>query len=302
MSRRTAAGPAFCAALLALAAGPAGATNVGFLPGDAFFHTTLTKDVADELAGGGAVALRCVQSDHAVGGLCGYAGYWNAELPAGHPLNGRLAELYKRLRKEVRDRRVREIVRDDGAVEYHEENGFRLFLYNHDARHRPIGLRYNETWVTDAAAFYGVPEKATDRVLLDSFILDSAAFALDWRDAAVVPPLRATCPPIPEQSETLRRFNVASPKMKEPITFDGPLLAVVTEDRDLKAYMHPTPETEETIGTTYYAVTADGLRRWRYFRGHGWLADDWPASGEPDKYKTLLNDDFEDDFMEPEDD
>ena len=199
---------------------------------------------------------------------------------------------------------MREVVGADGAVRTYEENGFRLFLYNrsYEPARRRIGLRYNETWVTDAAAFYTQPEAAAGSVLLDSFVLDSAAFARDWRDAAAVPPLRATCPPVPERLNVLRGFNVAGPEIEEPITFDGPLRAVVTEDRDLTTYHHPTPETDDDFGTTYYLVTAEGAVRCRYFRGRGWRTDGWPAPGEPDPYASLLDGDFDDDFMDPADD
>ena len=62
------------------------------------------------------------------------------------------------------------------------------------------------------------------------------------------------------------------------------------------------PTTDLDFGTTYYVVTADGVRRWRYFRRHGWLADDWPSLDEDDPYESLWNEDPDEEFMTPEDD
>ena len=204
MPRRTAPHSRSAPALFALAAGSAGATNVGFLPGDAFFHTTLTKDVADGLAAGGSVTLSYDRPDDAEFMLCGYAGYWNAELPADHPLSPRLAAVYRRLRTDHEFREVVQYPQDDGSVREVETNGFRLFLYNveYEPSRRKIGLRYNETWASDVAAFYTDPAKARHHVRLDLFMEDRLAFVRDWRDAAAGPPLKATCPPIQERPKT----------------------------------------------------------------------------------------------------
>ena len=72
-----------CCLLFAASAGPAAATNTGFLPGDAFFHTTLTKDVADELAAGGSVVLRYRRPDHVDGACAATRGTGTPNCPPG---------------------------------------------------------------------------------------------------------------------------------------------------------------------------------------------------------------------------
>ena len=257
-------------ALLAAVAGTAGAANRGFFPGDAFFHTTLTKQTADALRGEAPATLGYVRPEHAEWMFCGYTGYWNARLPAGDPVGLRLADLNDRLRREVEPRRVEQWVDSEGNHVERELNGFRLFFYNanYDADFRKIGIRYNETWIEDQAAF----GSSRSAAILESFVIDSYAFSLDWRDAADVPPLATICPPPPELPKV--RFGNGGPEVKEPVTFDGPILAVVTQDRDLRRYLRPKK------GTTYYVVTADGVVRRRYEgRRRGWEADDWPEDG-----------------------
>ncbi|QDT14824.1 hypothetical protein [Alienimonas californiensis] len=272
-----------CSLASLTAATPAWATNRGFFPGDAFFHTTLTKEVAEKLRADASTPLRYATPDHEEGGFCGYTGYWNARLPADSPLAARLADLYDRLRRDVVFREVSQAIEDDGTVTEWETNGFNLFLYNSDynPRRRGIGLRYNETWVEDEMAFG--PSRAGTR--LEIFVDHPHAVSQDWRDAADVPPLNADCPPLPPvpAREVLR---MAGPMIEEPIRLRGPVLAVVTEQRDLNGYFRPRRsldpfEIELEIGETYYVVTTDGVTR-HYFnrKTRRWQSDNWPTFEE----------------------
>ncbi|MEM9702501.1 MAG: hypothetical protein AAF907_08665 [Planctomycetota bacterium] len=264
--------------LLGTVADPAGAGIRGFYPGDAFFHTTLTKELADSLRQDAATPLPYHIPEHTELHLCGYSGYWYAALPKDSPLADRIADFYDRRLKEGARRKVMQIMNDDGTVTEYETNGYRLFLYNAD--YNPffygIGLKYSENWVERQMAF-GVDRRRTQ---LDTFLLDPQSISRDWRDAAEIAELDVTCPPPPPTESVFGSARGFGAKVEQPVTFNGPIKAVITTDRNLKRYVKPRR------WDTFFVVTEEGVTRYVYDpKERIWEGEDWPkeAAGDAEK-------------------
>lgn len=72
------------------------ATNRGFLPGDAFFHAVLTQELCKKLVASDTPTLEYVRPQAEEWYLCGFAGYWNLQLPAdSQPLLANLSQLFR---------------------------------------------------------------------------------------------------------------------------------------------------------------------------------------------------------------
>ena len=180
-----------------LVASPALATNRGFMPGDACFHSILTKDRLAALAASEKATVPFIRPKGEQFAFCGYAGYWSLQFPPNSDsLVKNLNALYTELRR-YSPRELQEHVNSDGKTVQFETNGFHIVIYNRDfdPLKYNIALRYNETWSEDESSFGPRPRITR----LESYVVDRVAFSNDWRDAKDVPPLRATHPSIPDQ-------------------------------------------------------------------------------------------------------
>jgi hypothetical protein len=67
-----------------------------------------------------------------------------------------------------------------------------VFIYNsdYDWKKHGIAIQYNENWVAETVKF----GHRRDHVRLEVFIAGAIATVQAWRDAALVPPLKATFP------------------------------------------------------------------------------------------------------------
>ena len=246
------------------------ATNRGFMPGDAFFHSVLTQDTCTRLADSESASLRFVRPKGESIASCGYAGYWALQLPKGSaPLVKNLDSLYADLRR-YSWRELSEYTDSEGNTRQVETNGFHIFAYNKDfdpLRHE-IALRYNENWVQDESSF-GPHPKITR---LESFIIDRVAFSKDWRDAADVPPLKTTCPAIPDQEKRMK-LGMGNKMIDEPVVATGEVQIILTTSGDFRQYL------QRRNGATFYSVTNAGVKKYTV-KQREWVVTDWPPMDE----------------------
>ena len=246
------------------------ATNRGFMPGDAFFHSVLTQDDCEQLTKSPLPTLEFVRPKGEPFTGCGYAGYWSLQLPAeSAPLFSNLSKLYSGLRRHA-PRELTEHIDGDGKKQQYETNGFHIFVYNKDfdPLRYDIALRYNETWVADESSFGPHPSITH----LESFVIDSFAFSNDWRDAAVVAPLKTECPPIPDQERRMK-LGMGNKRIDESVLAKGDIQIIVTASPDLRRYVH------RKNGTLFYSVTNEGIKQYQAKNGD-WVVTDWDPAAE----------------------
>ncbi|HEY3392818.1 MAG TPA: hypothetical protein VGK58_08930 [Lacipirellulaceae bacterium] len=207
--------------------GAAPGNNNFFLPGDAFFPTTLT---AEQVAGLKADRANPTVFEYSsLGGyedaFCGFAGYPRANFPQlDDAFVANLKRVYARLR-EYEPRQLTEIERD-GEKKLVETNPMRVLFYRRDfefPKYR-LGLQYNENWTAETMKFGHPPRQFR----LCCLVNDADAVMECWRDANVVPGLEATLSDFelkPGWETTI-----------EPVIIRGPTKAIVVETRPLAEY------------------------------------------------------------------
>ncbi len=250
---------------LLLASNPAFATNRGFMPGDACFHSILTKDRLTALAESENATIPFVRPKDEQFAFCGYAGYWSLQLPPNsESLIKNLSSLYTELRRSS-PREFRESVDSDGKTIHSETNGFHIFVYNHDfdPLKYDIALRYNENWSEDESSFG--PESRITR--LEPYVLDRVAFSNDWRDSKAVPPLRAMCPPVPDQEERMK-LGVGNKQIEDPVVATGQVQVILTDVGSFRRYLH------RRNGATFYSVTNSGVKQYTVTKSE-WVVSNW---------------------------
>lgn len=241
------------------------ATNRGFFPGDAFFHSVLTQDLCTALSDSDSSVIPYIPPKSEQGGFCGFAGYWSLQLGADSGmLIKNLCALYSEQRR-FTPRKLHEYTDLNGNKTQYEKNGLHIFVYNHDfapLRHN-IALRYNENWVKDEASFGPRPTNTR----LESFVIDRIAFSNDWRDAAAVPKLHVECPPIPDQ-ENRMKLGLGNRRIEAPVLVKGKVQVIVTALGDFGRYLH------SRNGATFYSVTKSGIKQHAVRKGK-WVVTDW---------------------------
>ena len=253
-----------------LVATPALATNRGFMPGDACFHSILTKDPLAALAESEEATVPFVRPKGEQFAFCGYAGYWSLQLPPNSdPLIKNLNTLYTELRR-YSLRELQESVNADGKTVQSETNGFHILIYNHDfdPLKYNIALRYNETWSDDESSFGPNPRITR----LESYVVDRVAFSNDWRDAKAVPPLRATHPPIPDQEKRMK-LGMGNKRIDDLVVATGQVQVIVTPVAGFRRYIH------RRNGVTFYSVTNAGVKQCTVKKGK-WVVSDWSPESE----------------------
>jgi hypothetical protein len=174
------------------------AVNLYFMPGDAFFTTSLSEKSTSELpdAGGDVIFTHhCLDDDMA---LCGYAGFARLEVRKLPPeVATGLKTLYWELREQGYWKEDRVVTGKDGKVTREEMNPFLLLIYDKsfDPKRYDFGLKYNERWAE-------LPEEALlDRKTLrfeaikyEKFVSGEEALVRDWRDSRKVAGLPVEIP------------------------------------------------------------------------------------------------------------
>lgn len=265
------------AALSVSTAGLACANNNLFLPGDAFFPTVLTKSDIEALqaAKDGDRTFKYSSFDGYPLALCGFAGYNQASIRSvDDAFVGNLATVYKQIRT-YQPRSLVEEVRE-GKDTLVETNGMRVLFYQADYPFpdRPLGLRYNENWIAETARF-GFPR---NHVRLCGLVEDASAVEMEWRDAGVVPPLKATVPdvkitPIPGITEG-------------PVVVEGPVKAVVIGSHTLK-YLFDCDGASE-VSTSIHIVDSRGITEFEFDYGN-WHPRDPEEPADDDDSKANEN-------------
>jgi len=238
------AGPRVAVSLTALVliAVPAGAYNANFFPGDAFFHFRLDAPTAARLGEAPSPVFQYERPDPNTIVFCGYAGY--AQLRHDRiPLRLRngLLEVFARLRA-AHERKPP----DDGTVSDDDERepfALHVFAYNEqfDLTRFRVALKYNESWVEDAAAF----GHDRSRAYYAQFARDNALTLEEWRDAAIVAPLAV-------ESKPKNRPSSESPDI---VRASRGIKFIVLESGDFGAY------ARRAAGLALWEVTSRAARR-----------------------------------------
>ena len=176
------------------------AENMGFLPGDAFFHSKMSFLQIEEAAKSKNVALRYVTPTERT--FSGYAGYFRLNLQIDdETFLANLSSAYEWLRyTSPRRNRVVWEYRDEGdtivksrkAIEI-EDNPFSIFVYNRhlDINDIHLSVKYNENWKSEATLFN---KHKNSQPLLDEFTRSYEVVAESWSNAERVPALKVELP------------------------------------------------------------------------------------------------------------
>ncbi len=233
------------------------ANNNYFLPGDAFFHTTLTEKTVNRIIKEKNPTFEYVRPESLESYLCGYAGFRKLEFTdMSRAFKENLRMVYKELRKHYPKRveitpEVKNEERDGKTVEVRtgntirrEINGFSVLFYNSSFNFQRfrLALKYNEDWAKQTAAF----GHRRDHVRFDYFVNHPDALMEEWRDAQLVKPLQAKCPSI--------RKDPSGKSNKEPIRVKKGVCAIVFEKNTFRKYY------QRAWFTTFYEVSETGVR------------------------------------------
>lgn len=165
----------------------------GFMPGDAFFPTYITKTAVEETLAaakaGEPLTFAYRAPEHEMGSG-GWAGFFRMQIRGNQKeLAEAIHRIYFSLRTENR-RETAETMNSAGEVtETYETNGFLMFVYNRsfDPSEFPLGLKYNESWPTENRGIYS------------NFLVQQKAVIDDWRFSSRVDGLAAALPDIGER-------------------------------------------------------------------------------------------------------
>lgn len=228
----------------------ASATNFGFLPGDCFFHTTLSKEFIEQLQKENDPEFDYVRPKNASIAFCGYGGFYKMKfqkMPQG--LKQNLNKVYQQIREQHHlqltvypelkwDNELQKSLKT-GKIIREEVNPIHVFFVNadYDVARFKVGLKYNETWAEEMMA---IASHKRDQTHLDLFVESGSAVMRDWRDAKLVRKLDVRCPEL-----TTRNF-------KKPVEVTGKLKAIVLPTGEIKDYYHGGP--------TFYVVDAEKIQ------------------------------------------
>jgi len=170
---------ALCATLLvSLTAWPVYATNISFMPGDAFFHAEIDlKDLVETFAQAGRFELSYVPPKTAVGNLGGYIGMQYLEVDnVSRPSEEKLADALQRA----------------GIVSYglDRRQPISVMVYNRDfdlSRNR-IFMKYNENW-RGPVGLSPIQDQFRMSIQYEPFLKTYEAVVHDWGRSEVVPGL-----------------------------------------------------------------------------------------------------------------
>lgn len=230
--------------------------NLAFMPGDAFFHSRLTRQSANELHFGDTSLLLSYDYPENSMTFGGYAGFSNLQIiNVNSQMSRNLRILYDALRESI-PMIVEIAVDSDGKKEQQELNGFHVFIYNRrtEWKEQLIGLKYNEHWMNLPATALDSPTRkqgfaAVAAIRYVSFYSSFKSVIQDWQYAPMYDPLGAK---VPQEIA----WGVSGPPINEPIETDAQeIQIIVLEEQDLDAYF------EKEDGANFYSVSLVGIKR-----------------------------------------
>jgi hypothetical protein len=233
------------------------ACNPAFVPGDAFFHATITKELLDHLAiDKGTLSLRYSYPEPM--SLGGYVGFARMDIGNCPPS---LGESLRRVYRQVRRThpRVVQIVADGkGEERCFELNGLELFVYSKGRvwDHQQIGLKYNEHW-------YNFPvkvevAKGTDRLPIKGYVYRTFlpivdAVTEDWQNSSHFSGLSVKCPDV-------AGWGLAGPEILTPITGAAVDLEFVILAGNVEDYFN------RKDNATFYVIQGERVREMQWQR------------------------------------
>lgn len=236
------------------------AENMGFLPGDAFFHGRLSSSLIEEAGSAGHVSLE--YSATTGGSFSGYAGFFRLNLQLDDPaFLSNLSQAYEWLRySSPRTNWVRHEYRDEGerlvkslkAEEVEELNPFGMFVYNKglDLNSIRLSVKYNENWESEVALFN---KRTSRRPLLDEFVKSYECVSESWGNAERVPAFKVK---LPEVAEYKRGQGIDEPMVCPA----SECTVVVTSSKNYKEVFSCSRDAQIVV------VTAADVQ---YFQGKG---------------------------------
>lgn len=170
-----------------------------FLPSDAYFHGSLTRDLVksfDDKKEEATILLN--YSVPAV--FDSHLGYNTLEIESVSKRRRKsLAEIYEYIR--TREPAIYEIIETEHGEKRKELNGMDLLIYNKsfDCQSYRVGLRYNEKWAAEGSRFARIPREF---IAYPTLIEPLPRYVIeDWRNCENVEPLRLKIPFFPGRSE-----------------------------------------------------------------------------------------------------
>lgn len=145
-----------------------------------------------------------------------------------------------------------------GSTRPVETNPISVFVYQSDYpwRERGLCLKFNESWMVEAARFY---EGNRKRVRLNELPDNSQGIAKSWKFATEVPGLRVRLPDSP--------ITVGKP-INEPIQIIGDVTCVILPDYRYAKY------AAAKDGLYILVVDSDGLKSYETGR-RGWVESEF---------------------------
>jgi hypothetical protein len=163
--------------LFVIATGLLEAHNNSFLPGDAFFSTSLTGEGLEKFREGKADSLRLDYQrldNHFM--ACGNLGYYHLKVTGiSESFRRNIGHAYERVRGDDAPLFVK--TERENKEELVEWNPVVVLVYNEGKVVFPIGAKFNENWQEEGLGQYG------------GFLDDAKSVVWDWRRGKDVPPL-----------------------------------------------------------------------------------------------------------------
>ncbi len=254
-----------------LLAGPARAVNPALMPGDAFFHSTLTAESLESFGDKG-IGLEYVYPPGSMA-FCGYAGFERLEVVGDTAaISESVKAVYRALRRDFELE-----LRVDSAGKQKELNGFDLFVYPKEvrwSRSTVVGLKYNEDWASlpPEAAEGGSSRSrmpgAKAEARYTTFVEGAPAVLLDWQHGEKVPALGV------RYSSGLA-WGVPGSRLEAAATIDAEdIQVIITPNKleDIFIWMTQSPEFDDMSYSQFFSVTSEGVTQWH--------SGDWDLSEE----------------------
>ncbi|RLS53155.1 MAG: hypothetical protein DWH91_15100 [Planctomycetota bacterium] len=231
------------------------AENMRFLPGDVFFHGTLSRKMIQDARDSGVITID--YTSPTPGSFSGHAGYSRLKLVCeNEKYLDSIDAAYTRIRlnsprlqrvvkKAIYGDRVITIRREEIVEE--ESNPLSIFVYNKatDIMTTRIGIKYNETWKQEFRRF---SDRAKGPPALDEFVKSHQAISESWSRAEEVPALSALLP----MADPLKGKSI-----DEPITCQAAnCMAVVTSDVNYDDIYN------RTNGVIIFTISVDGVEEY----------------------------------------
>lgn len=255
-------------AMVGLAALPVSAHNNYFLPGDAFFSVTLTRELMEKWMKSGKTAFE-FSYDRFDGDFfaCGNIGYTSLVVDGVTPeLRQALAEAYWRFASSPAP--TYQLIEDDDKSQLTQTNGVVALIYNKDFKvdQKELGLKFNEDWNEQGAGRYG------------GYIDASEAVMRDWRWAKEIAPLAVREKPS-ATAHLADNYEVAH-TVESTLHIGGKeIMIVLVGIADYKGYgtMSTCPNLKEIfnseVGAEYTLVKEGGFREFSCDENGLWNAE-----------------------------